>query len=289
MRIRLGTRSSRLALWQANTVASLLVGLGVVCEIVPIETRGDDIADRSLPEIGGDGVFTEHIEGALNASKIDIVSTRSRICPWWAPTSCASELPSAVRRSERSSYCGMDGASRRCHPARWSGPAALVARPSLLAIRRDLVVRPIRGNVETRIRKVESGEYDAILLASAGVLRLGLTGKIAQWRELSEILPAPGQGALAVQCRTADRATRGALAKIDEPVLHTETEAERGFLRALGGGCSALVGAFAQTRGPRLRLRGRISVLDGSRSVDVEDEGEDHAALVRRARRQGAS
>jgi uroporphyrinogen-III synthase len=147
--------------------------------------------------------------------------------------------------------------------------------------------------VETRIGKVESGEYDATLLAGAGVLRLGLAGKIAEWLEPSEILPAPGQGAIAVQCRTADQATRGILAEIDEPAQHAETDAERGFLRALGGGCSAPVGAFAQFRGPRLRLHGRVSALDGSRSVDVENEGEDHAALVaelaERALREGAA
>jgi uroporphyrinogen-III synthase len=147
--------------------------------------------------------------------------------------------------------------------------------------------------VETRIRKVESGEYDGTLLAGAGVLRLGLAGKISEWLELSDFLPAPGQGAIAIQCRTTDRATRDILAEIDEPALRAETDAERGFLRALGGGCSAPVGAFAQSHGSRLRLRGRVSALDGSRSVDVENEGEDHAALVaelaERALREGAA
>ena len=293
MRIRLGTRSSRLALWQANTVAALLVGLGVECEIVPIETRGDDVADRPLPEIGGDGVFTERIERALRASEIDIAVHSLKDLPVVDPDElCVGAV--LGREEVREVLVSREGRSLAALPSGATvGSSSTRRQAQLLAIRRDLVVRPIRGNVETRIRKVESGEYDATLLAGAGVLRLGLTGKIAQWMELSEILPAPGQGALAVQCRTADRATRSALAKIDEPALHVETDAERGFLRALGGGCSAPVGAFAQTRGPRLRLRGRISALDGSRSVDVEDEGEDHAALVAelaaRALREGAA
>jgi uroporphyrinogen-III synthase len=113
-----------------------------------------------------------------------------------------------------------------------------------------------------------------------GVLRLGLAEKISEWMEIADFLPAPGQGAIAVQCRAADEGTRSLLAAVDEPVLRAETEAERGFLRALGGGCSAPVGAFAQTREGRLRLRARVSALDGSRFVEVEDEGDDPAALV---------
>jgi hydroxymethylbilane synthase len=274
-------------------VAALLVGLGVECEIVPIETRGDDVADRPLPEIGGDGVFTERIERALRAAEIDIAVHSLKDLPVVDPDElCVGAV--LGREEVREVLVSREGRSLAALPfGATVGSSSTRRQAQLLAIRRDLVVRPIRGNVETRIRKVESGEYDATLLAGAGVLRLGLTGKIAQWMDLSELLPAPGQGALAVQCRTADRATRGALARIDEPALHVETDAERGFLRALGGGCSAPVGAFAQTRGPRLRLRGRISALDGSRSVDVEDEGEDHAALVAelaaRALREGAA
>ncbi len=160
------------------------------------------------------------------------------------------------------------------------GSSSTRRQAQVLALRSDFAIRPIRGNVETRIRKVESGEYDATLLAGAGVLRLGLGDRITEWLALSQILPAPGQGAIAVQCRAGDQETRGALKEIDEPALHAETDAERGFLRALGGGCSAPVGAFAQARGARLHLHGRVSALDGGRAVDVEDEGDDPAALA---------
>ncbi len=291
--IRLGTRSSRLALWQAHAVAALLRGRGVECEIVQIETRGDDITDRPLPEIGGDGVFTERIETSLRASEIDIAVHSLKDLPVDDPGElCVCAV--LGRQEVREVLVSREGRSLAALPAgALIGSSSTRRQAQLLALRPDLVVRPIRGNVETRIRKVESGEYDATLLAGAGVLRLGLAGKIAQWLEVFEILPAPGQGALAVQCRTADQATRAVLAGLDEPALHAETDAERGFLRALGGGCSAPVGAYARARGRRLVLHGRVSALDGSRSVDVEGEGEDHAALVAsladKALREGAA
>jgi hydroxymethylbilane synthase len=293
MRIRLGTRSSRLALWQAQKVAALLRGLGVECDIVPIETRGDDIPDRPLPEIGGDGVFTERIERSLRSSEIDIAVHSLKDLPVEDPDElCVGAV--LCREEVREVLVSRAGKKLAELPAgSVLGSSSTRRQAQLLTLRPDLVIRPIRGNVETRIRKVEAGEYEATLLAGAGIIRLGLTSKVAEWLEISRILPAPGQGALAVQCRTEDRSTRSVLAGIDEPALHAETDAERGFLRALGGGCSAPVGAFAQVRGPRLRLRGRISALDGSRSVDVEDEGEDHAALVAglaaKALREGAA
>ena len=279
-RIRLGTRSSHLALWQARKVAALLRSRGVECDIVPIETRGDDITDRPLPEIGGDGVFTERIESSLRASEVDIAVHSLKDLPVQDPDElCVGAI--LGREEVRDVLISRAGASLAALP-----PGAVVGSSStrrqaqVLSLRPDLVVRPIRGNVETRIRKVESGEYDATLLAGAGVLRLGLEGKISEWLEISSILPAPGQGAIAVQCRAGDSATRAVLAEIDESSLHAETDAERGFLRALGGGCSAPVGAFAQARDGRLRLRGRISSLDGTRTVDVESEGEDRERLV---------
>jgi hydroxymethylbilane synthase len=291
--IRLGTRSSRLALWQAEKVAALLRGHDVECALVPIETRGDDVPDRPLPEIGGDGVFTERIERSLRASEIDIAVHSLKDLPVEDPGElCVGAV--LGREEVREVLISRNGQGLASLAAgAVIGTSSTRRQAQLLSLRPDLVVRPIRGNIETRIAKVESGHYDATLLAGAGVLRLGLAGKIAEWLEISDILPAPGQGAIAVQCRTADQDTRSVLAVIDEPGLHAETDAERAFLRALGGGCSAPVGAYAQVRGSRLRLRGRVSALDGRRAVDVEGEGEDHAALVTeladRALRGGAA
>jgi len=293
MTIRLGTRSSRLALWQSGRVASLLRQQGVECDLVPIETRGDDVTDRPLPEIGGQGVFTERIESALRESWIDIAVHSLKDLPVEDPHElCVG----AVLGREEVREVLISGGGKRLEqlPAgAVIGSSSTRRQAQLLALRPDLVVKPIRGNVETRIRKVESGEYDGTLLAGAGVLRLGLGGKIAQWLPLSDFLPAPGQGAIAVQCRAGDGATRRLLAGIDEPSLHAETDAERGFLRALGGGCSAPVGAFARRDGWRMKLTGRVSAPDGRRVVDVEGEGADPAELAarlaRRALNEGAS
>ena len=238
-------------------------------------------------------MFTERIEGWLRSSEIDIAVHSLKDLPVEDPDElCVGAV--LGREEAREVLVSKEGRSLSALP-----PGAVIGSSStrrqaqLLSLRPDLLVRPIRGNVETRIRKVESGDYDATILAGAGVLRLGLSGKIAQWLTLPDILPAPGQGAIAVQCRSADLETRDALAAIDEPALRAETDAERGFLRALGGGCSAPVGAFAQVQGSRLRLHGRVCALDGSRTVDVEAEGEDRAALVaelsRRALREGAA
>jgi hydroxymethylbilane synthase len=274
-------------------VTALLSANGVECEIVSIETRGDDIIDRPLPEIGGEGVFTERIERSLRSSDIDIAVHSLKDLP----VEDADELCIGAvlgREEVREVLISREGRGLAAlESGAVVGSSSTRRQAQLLTLRPDLVVRPIRGNVETRIRKVEAGEYDATVLAGAGVLRLGLQGKISQWLRLPDILPAPGQGAIAVQCRTADTAARDALAKIDEHALHAETDAERGFLRALGGGCSAPVGAFAEMKGSRLRLHGRVCALDGSRTVDVEKESGDPAALVaelaKLALREGAA
>ena len=280
-------------MWQAQKVAALLRGLGVECDIVQIETRGDDTLDRPLPEIGGDGVFTERIERALRASEIDIAVHSLKDLPVEDPGELC--VGAVLCREEVREVLISRGGRRLSELPSGAvvGSSSTRRQAQLLALRPDLVVRPIRGNVETRIRKVEEGEYEATLLAGAGIMRLGLASKVSEWLEIPQILPAPGQGALAVQCRAEDQSTRSLLAEIDEPDLHSETDAERGFLRALGGGCSAPVGAYAHVQGSRLRLRGRVSALDGSKSVDVEDEGDDHAALVTalaaKALREGAA
>ncbi|HYW85250.1 MAG TPA: hydroxymethylbilane synthase, partial [Spirochaetia bacterium] len=203
-RIRLGTRSSRLAMWQARKVAALLAGLGVQCDIVQIETRGDDTLDRPLPEIGGDGVFTERIERALRSSEIDIAVHSLKDLPVEDPGElCVGAV--LGREEVREVLVSREGRKLSELPrGAMLGSSSTRRQAQLLALRPDLVIRPIRGNVETRIRKVETGEYEATLLAGAGVLRLGLGARVAEWLEISQVLPAPGQGALAVQCRADD-------------------------------------------------------------------------------------
>jgi hydroxymethylbilane synthase len=292
MKIRLGTRSSRLARWQSESVAELLRGQGIDCELVPIETRGDDIPDRPLPEIGGDGAFTERIERALRESRIDIAVHSLKDLPIEDPGDlCVGAV--LGRREVRDVLVSRERQGLlQLRAGAVVGSSSTRRQAQLLALRPDLVVRPIRGNVETRIRKVETGEFDATVLAAAGVVRLGLAEKVAEWLELSDFLPAPGQGAIAVQCRGADAPVRRLLSAIDEPILRSETDAERGFLRALGGGCSAPVGAYALRVGTRMRMWARVGALDGSRVVDVDDEGDPGTlagVLAERALREGAA
>ena len=160
------------------------------------------------------------------------------------------------------------------------GTSSLRRQSQLLARRPDLRVKPIRGNVDTRVRKVLDGEYDAALLAAAGVTRLGLAAHVTEWIAAEAMLPAPGQGALAAQCRAADKETLRRLAAIDEPELRAAVEAERAFLQHLGGGCSAPIAAYARVENGRLRMTGVVASPDGRRVVRVEDVADDGRLLA---------
>lgn len=299
MTIRVGTRSSRLALWQTELVIGRLrkAHRGLACRVVTLSTQGDEVTDRPLPEIGGQGVFTERIEAALRSGEIDIAVHSLKDLP--VEKAQGTEIGAVLGREEvRDALVSRAGLTLDSLPAgAVIGTSSTRRQAQLLALRPDLVARPIRGNVETRVRKVEEGEYDATLLAGAGLARLGLAGRVSEWLDPGRFLPAPGQGAIAVQCRASDRATLALLSAIDEPELRAATEAERGFLQALGGGCSAPVGAYATVGGGTapgrlITLRARVMSPDGKRSVEVEGSAgeptEIAARLAERARAQGA-
>jgi hydroxymethylbilane synthase len=302
MKILIGTRGSALALLQSRRVAERLRAArpGLVCEIVEITTRGDQDSAQPLPEIGGEGLFTERIEHAVRAGSVDVAVHSLKDLPVEDP---AGLVVGAVigREETRDVLVARDGLTLATLPAgAVVGSSSTRRQAQLLSRRPDLVVRPIRGNVETRIAKVQRGEFDATVLAGAGVLRLGLTDAVTEWIALSDFLPAPGQGAIAVQCRAGDTGTLELLAAIDEPVLRAETDAERWYLRLLKAGCSAPVAAFAQARpdphdrvptgpaergGPRsgffrLWMKCRVSAPDGSRAIEVEGGGDDPRLLA---------
>ncbi len=300
MTVRVGTRSSKLALWQAELVIGRLREAhgGLECRVVAFSTQGDEVTDRPLPEIGGKGVFTERIEEALRTGETDIAVHSLKDLP--VDEAEGTEIGAVLGRDEaRDALVSRGGLCLdRLPVGAVVGTSSTRRQAQLLALRPDLVVRPIRGNVETRLRKVEEGEYDAALLAGAGLARLGLSGRVSEWLDVRLFLPAPGQGAVAVQCRAGDRATLALLAAIDEPELRAATEAERGFLRALGGGCSAPVGAYATVGGATaagriVTLHARVIAPDGSRTIEVEGSGtgarEVAARLAERARAQGAA
>ena len=283
----LGTRASALARAQTESVIGLLTAArpDLACETKVISTAGDrtQASGQPLPEIGGKGLFTAELERALREGEIDLAVHSLKDLP---TEDCDGVVVGAVgaREDVRDCVVARDGGSLAELPdAARVGTSSLRRSAQLRALRSDLDVRSIRGNVDTRIAKVQSGEYDAVVLAAAGVRRLGLEGAVTEWLEADAMLPAPGQGALAIQCRAGDEAILALLAGIDDSQARAETTAERAFLRALGAGCAAPVAALAEigtTRGSEIahvRLQGLVATVDGTRMVRVHGEGDPQA------------
>jgi len=275
--LKIGTRTSRLARWQSDRVVHLLQEAwpGLHCEIHPFVTKGDKTLDRPLPEIGGKGLFTAELERALRAGEIDIAVHSLKDLP-------VEEAPGLTvgavtdRANAQDGLVARDGQTLETLPSgAIVGTSSLRRQAQLLARRPDLQVKSIRGNVGTRVRKALEGDYDAAVLAAAGLERLQMTDVVSHWLPLAVMLPAPGQAALAVQCRAGDERVLALLAAIESEGARRTTAAERRFLQALGGGCSAPIAAYATVgANGRLRLRGLIATPDGERVINVEGESE---------------
>lgn len=270
--VRVGTRRSPLARRQTTLVTSLLEAAwpGLQCRSHLFTTEGDRRLNQPLPEIGGKGLFTSEIEAALRSGEIDIAVHSLKDLPVDnAPGLVLGAI--AGRADVRDALVTADGRDLAALPAGTIvGTSSRRRSAQLLAVRPDLVVRSIRGNVGTRVHKVLRGVYGAAILAMAGLERLGLTGHIGEVLPLALMLPAPGQGALAVQCRAGDERTLRWLAAIDDPVAREATTAERAFLHAFGGGCAAPVAAYArQSSAGWLHLQGLVTTLDGRQAIRV--------------------
>ena len=276
----IGTRTSRLAMWQTEHIISLLQAAwpGLECRVAPFVTKGDKTLDRPLPQIGGKGLFTLELENALRDGRIHLAVHSLKDLP--VENAPGLTLGAIVGRADaRDVLIGqtlddipLDGVV---------GTSSLRRQAQLRRLRPDVEIRSIRGNVETRIRKVREGEYDAAILAAAGVTRLGLEEHIAQYLPLAAMLPAPGQGALAVQCRAGDAPTLELLAAIHNPDAAAAVTAERAFLNGLGGGCATPVAAYAELTNGTLHLTGLVSALDGKRQIRVTGSGVDGRILGR--------
>ena len=287
--VTVGTRGSALARCQTERVIELLTEAwpGLVCEATPIVTHGDrtQASGEPLPEIGGKGLFTAELEEGLRSGEIDLAVHSLKDLP-------AEEAPGVtvgavcLREDSRDCLVARDGLGLAQLPAgAVVGTSSLRRAAQLRALRPDLELRSIRGNVDTRVRKVHQGEFDAVVLAAAGVRRLGLEDAVTEWLPLETMLPAPGQGALAVQCRAGDAPLLTLLAAIDDPGTRAATGAERAFLRALGGGCTAPVGAYAEAVWPGLvRMETLVASPDGGDVVRVKGEGEPEELGERLAR-----
>lgn len=289
MDIIIGTRASALARRQTELVAAQLAaawpGLAVV--IREFTTHGDRDTASPLPQIGGKGLFTAELEAALREGAIHFAVHSLKDlpidqpdCGQGAPPLCIAAIP--PREDARDALISRHRVGLAGLPLRPRiGTSSPRRAAQLLAARPDAQIVSLRGNVEGRLRKALSGEYDAIVLAVAGLARLGLAEQITQILPFDVMLPAPGQGALAVQCRADDRLARDLLAPLHDPAAWAATVAERAFLAALGGGCCAPVAAYGELdplagSAPTVRLRGLVASSDGAQIVRVAGEGDAH-------------
>lgn len=286
-KITLGTRQSALAMWQTNYVTAALqeVWPEIEYHIKPFVTKGDQSqqAGTPLPEIGGKGLFTWELENALRHDEIQLAVHSLKDLP----IEDADELiigAVPTRATVQDVLVAQNGWRLDSLPrAAVVGTGSRRRAAQLLAARPDLEIRSIRGNVETRIHKVvEEKQYDATILAAAGVERLGLTEHITQYLPLDVMLPAPGQGALAVQCHANNELVQELLEEIHDADCYLAVTAERMFLSALGGGCSAPVAAYAELNSGEIFLRGLVASLDGQILIRVSDYGRDAHELGQR-------
>lgn len=278
-RLRLGTRASPLARWQAEWVAARLTERGVAVELIPISTQGD-VKAGPLGQIGGQGLFTKEIQRALLDGQIDLAVHSLKDLPT-APVDGLSLAAVPPRESTADVLVSKlaDSLANLPHGAR-IGTGSLRRKAQLLHVRSDLAMLEIRGNVDTRLRKLDAGDYDAIVLAEAGLNRLGFQNRIAAVLPRSIMLPAVGQGALGIETRTDDGPTRQSLLPLNDPATNAAVMAERSMLATLRGGCLAPVGALARVDGPVLSLDGVVLSGDGQRRISAAVAGSPADALL---------
>jgi hydroxymethylbilane synthase len=280
-RLRIGSRGSQLALWQANHVSALLREQGHTVEIEIIKTTGDKILDVALAKVGTKGMFTKEIEEALADKRVDLAVHSLKD----VPTELAPEFELAAimkREDPRDAFISVNFAALEELPQGAKvGTSSLRRQAQLKALRPDLETFPLRGNVDTRIRKLESGEYDAIILAAAGVHRLGLHKHVKSRISADVMCPAVGQGALAIEIRRDDAQTRTRLAFLNHAETRAAIECERALLGSMGGGCQVPIGAYAEKREGRLHLRAMVGRPDGSLILREQAEGADGEKLGR--------
>ena len=265
--LRIATRKSPLALWQAEHVATLLrdAHAGLNVELLPMSTQGDRIQDRSLAAIGGKGLFIKELEVALAERRADIAVHSMKDVP--------AEMPHGfviaallTRADPRDALLCRRGSALNDLPAGAKlGTSSLRRRAQILAARPELCIEPLRGNVDTRLSRLENGALDAIVLACAGLVRLGLESRITTRLAPATMLPAVGQGAIGIECRSEDTRTRALVAALDDAATHTALAAERAFARTLGGSCQSPIAALARIEENRLTLEGLVAEPDGSR------------------------
>jgi hydroxymethylbilane synthase len=270
--LRIGTRGSPLALWQAHHVSGLLRAFfpGVRLELVEIQTVGDQVRDVPLGQLGGDGVFTKAIQQALQENRVDIAVHSLKDLPTFTVANVVLAAVPARGPAGDALIAKKHRSFRELPEGAIVGSSSLRRRAQILYRRPDVKLVDMRGNVETRLRKLLDADLDAIILAQAGLERLSLGEHITEILDTSWMLPAVGQGALGLECRSEDARTRSLLEKINDPATHRAVLAERALLRTLGGGCQVPIGALTSVRGDQLTLRGVVLSPNGRERVEGE-------------------
>ena len=278
-RLRIGSRGSQLALWQAHHISGQLLAQGHTVDIEIIKTTGDKITDVALAKVGTKGMFTKEIEEALAEKRVDLAVHSLKDLP----TELGPDFEMAAvttRADARDVFCSVNFAGIEALPRNANvGTGSLRRQAQLKALRVDLETRAIRGNVDTRMRKLELGDYDAIILAAAGLHRLGKTQLVRQVFPVEVMTPAAGQGALGIEIRKGDDVTRALLAFLDDAGARATTTCERAVLHRLGGGCQVPIGAFAEIKAGRIRLNAVVAHPDGTRVLRETSEGDDPVRL----------
>lgn len=270
--IVIATRESELALWQAHHVRSLVrkIHPGLDVSVLGMTTEGDRRLDSSLATIGGKGLFVKELEQALRDGRADIAVHSMKDVPMELPDGFTIAAIT-VREEPRDAFVSNRFSSLRSLSAgSIVGTSSLRRQSQIRARYPDLQVQPLRGNVQTRLRKLDENRFSAVILAAAGLNRLGLRQRIAQLLEPEESLPAVGQGALGIECRVDQPELRELLAPLDDAQTRRCVEAERSLSRALAGSCSVPLGGFAQIVGDQIRLRGFVAMPDGSKLIEEE-------------------
>jgi len=277
--LRIGSRGSQLALWQANHISALLRERGHQVDIEIIKTTGDIITGVALAKVGAKGMFTKEIEDALAEGRVDLAVHSLKDLPTELPAGfelaavTRREYPNDVFLSVR--YSGIAALPQGARV----GTSSLRRQAQLKTLRPDLDIHPLRGNVDTRIRKLEEGGYDAIILAAAGLNRLGRTELVREVIPTETMCPAAGQGALGIEIRAGDTGLRASLSFLDDHDARAATACERALLQSLGGGCQVPIGAFATVTGGKLTLQAVVARPDGSRILRETLSGTDPLTL----------
>lgn len=278
-RLRIGSRGSQLALWQAHHISDLLRAQGHEVELEIIKTTGDKILDVALAKVGTKGMFTKEIEESLAEGRVDLAVHSLKDLP--TELSPGFEIAAITKRENSqdvlcsAKYANISDLPRSARV----GTSSLRRQAQLKALRPDLEIFPLRGNVDTRLRKLAAGEYDAIILAAAGLNRLGKTELIKQIIPKEVMCPAAGQGALGIEVRAGDAVTREYLAFLDDPNARASTTCERALLNKLGGGCQVPIGAAAEVRNGRIHLDAIVASPDGSKILRDSRDGDDPEKL----------